>query len=44
MGGRKNMLQVMEERQLWWFGHVKRKPGNKLTQKIPECQPERSRI
>jgi len=44
MVGAKSMLQVMKERRLWWFGHVKRKPGDKLTQRIPKCQPERTRI
>jgi hypothetical protein len=36
----KNILQVTEEKRLWWFGHVKRMPGNRLPQKILEWEPE----
>jgi hypothetical protein len=27
---RKNILEVIEEKRLRWFGHVKRIPGNRL--------------
>jgi hypothetical protein len=27
---RKNILEVIEEKRLRWFGHVKRMPGNRL--------------
>jgi hypothetical protein len=30
MGVRKNILDVIEEKRLRWFGHVKRMPGNRL--------------
>jgi hypothetical protein len=26
----KNILEVIEEKRLRWFGHVKRMPGNRL--------------
>jgi hypothetical protein len=28
----KNILEVIEEKRLQWFGHVKRMPGNRLPQ------------
>jgi hypothetical protein len=39
----KNILEVIEERRLRWFGHVKRMPGNRLPLKILEWEPERTR-
>jgi hypothetical protein len=30
----KNILEVIEEKRLRWFGHVKRMPGNRLPLKI----------
>jgi hypothetical protein len=30
----KSILEVMEEKRLRWFGHVKRMPGNRLPLKI----------
>jgi hypothetical protein len=36
----KNILEVIEEKLLRWFGHVKRMPGNRLPQKILEWEPE----
>jgi hypothetical protein len=30
----KNILEVIEEKRLQWFGHVKRMPGNRLPRKI----------
>jgi hypothetical protein len=33
---RKNILEVIEEKRLPWFGHVKRMPGNRLPRKILE--------
>jgi hypothetical protein len=32
----KNILEVIEEKRLRWFGHVKRMPGNRLPLKILE--------
>jgi hypothetical protein len=32
----KNILEVVEEKRLRWFGHVKRIPGNRLPLKILE--------
>jgi hypothetical protein len=29
----KNILEVIEEKRLRWFGHVKRMPGNRLPRK-----------
>jgi hypothetical protein len=40
---RKNSLEVIEEKRLRWFGHVKRMPGNRLPLKILEWEPERTR-
>jgi hypothetical protein len=39
----KNILEVIEERRLRWFGHVKRMPGNRLRLKILEWEPEGTR-
>jgi hypothetical protein len=39
----KNILEVTEEKRLRWFGHVKRMPGNRLTLKILEWEPEGTR-
>jgi hypothetical protein len=36
----KNILKVTEEKQLRWFGHVKRMPGNRLPRKILEWEQE----
>jgi hypothetical protein len=36
----KNILEVIEEKRLRWFGHVKRTPGNRLPLKILEWEPE----
>jgi hypothetical protein len=36
----KNILEVIEEKWLRWFGHVKRMPGNRLSLKILEWEPE----
>jgi hypothetical protein len=35
-----NILEVIEEKRLRWFGHVKRMPGNRLPLKILELEPE----
>jgi hypothetical protein len=35
----KNILEVIEEKQLRWFGHVKRMPRNRLPLKILEWEP-----
>jgi hypothetical protein len=32
----KNILEVIKEKRLRWFGHVKRMPGNRLPLKILE--------
>jgi hypothetical protein len=32
----KNILEVIEEKRLRWFGHVNRMPGNRLPLKILE--------
>jgi hypothetical protein len=40
---RKNILEVIEEKRLRWFGHVKRMPGNRLPLKILEWEPEGTR-
>jgi hypothetical protein len=39
----KNILEVIEEKRLRWFGHVKRMPGNSLPLKILEWEPEGTR-
>jgi hypothetical protein len=39
----KNILEVIEEKRLRWFGHVKRMPGNRLPLKILEWEPEGTR-
>jgi hypothetical protein len=39
----KNMLEVIEEKQLRRFGHVKRLPGNRLPLKVLEWEPEGTR-
>jgi hypothetical protein len=39
----KNILEVIEEKRLRWFGHVKRMPGNRLLLKILEWEPEGTR-
>jgi hypothetical protein len=36
----KNISEVIEEKRLRWFGHVKRMPGNRLPLKILEWEPE----
>jgi hypothetical protein len=36
---RKNILEVIEEKRLRWFGHVKRMPGNRLSLKVLEWEP-----
>jgi hypothetical protein len=40
---RKNILEVIEEKRLRWFGHVRRMPGNRLPLKILEWEPEGKR-
>jgi hypothetical protein len=39
----KNILEVIEQKRLRWFGHVKRIPGSRLPRKILEREPERTR-
>jgi hypothetical protein len=39
----KNILEVIEEKRLRCFGHVKRMPGNRLPLKILEWEPEGTR-
>jgi hypothetical protein len=39
----KNILEVIEEKRLRWFGHVKRMPGNSLPHKILEWEQEGAR-
>jgi hypothetical protein len=39
----KNILEVTEEKRLRWFGHLKRMPGNRLSLKILEWEPEGTR-
>jgi hypothetical protein len=39
----KNILEVIEEKWLRWFGHVERMPGNRLPLKILEWKPEGTR-
>jgi hypothetical protein len=36
----KKILEVIEEKWLRWFGHVKRMPGNRLPRNILEWEPE----
>jgi hypothetical protein len=36
----KNILEVIEEKRLRWFGHVERIPGNRLPRTILEWEPE----
>jgi hypothetical protein len=38
----KNILEVIEEKRLRWFGHVKRMPANRLPLKVLEWEPERT--
>jgi hypothetical protein len=40
---RKNILEVIKEKRLRWFGHVKRMPGNRLPLKVLEWEPEGTR-
>jgi hypothetical protein len=40
----KNISEVIEEKWFRWFGHVKRMPGNRLSWKILEWEPEGTRI
>jgi hypothetical protein len=40
---RKNILEVIEEKRLRWFRHVKRMPGNRLPLKVLEWEPEGTR-
>jgi hypothetical protein len=40
---RKNILEVIEENRLRWFGHVKRMPGNRLPLKVLGWEPEGTR-
>jgi hypothetical protein len=40
---RKNILEVTEEKRLRWFGHVERMPGNRLSLKVLEWEPEGTR-
>jgi hypothetical protein len=39
----KNILEVIEEKRLRRFGHVKTMPGNRLSLKILEWEPEGTR-
>jgi hypothetical protein len=39
----RNILEVIEEEWLRWFGHVKRMLGNTLPRKILEWEPEGTR-
>jgi hypothetical protein len=36
----KNILEVIEQKQLRWFGHVKGMPGKRLRLKILEWEPK----
>jgi hypothetical protein len=40
---RKNILEVIEEKRLRWFGHVERMPGNRLPLKVLEWEAEGTR-
>jgi hypothetical protein len=39
----KNISEVIQEKRLRWFGHVKGMPGNRLQLKILEWEPEGKR-
>jgi hypothetical protein len=39
----KKILEVIEEKRIRWFGHVKRMPGNRLPLKILDREPEGTR-
>jgi hypothetical protein len=39
----KYILEVIEQKRLRWFGHVKRIPENRLPLKILEWEPEGTR-
>jgi hypothetical protein len=39
----KNILEVIKDKRLRWFGHVKRMPGNRLPLKVLEWEPEGTR-
>jgi hypothetical protein len=39
----KNILEVVEEKRLRWFGHVKRMPGNRLPLKVLEWEQKGTR-
>jgi hypothetical protein len=39
----KNILEVIEEKRLRWFGHLKRMPGHRLPMKMLEWEPEGTR-
>jgi hypothetical protein len=39
----RNTLEVIEEKRLRWFRHVKGMPGNRLPLKILEWEPEGTR-
>jgi hypothetical protein len=39
----KDIFEVIEEKLLRWFEHVKRMPGNRLPLKILEWEPEGTR-
>jgi hypothetical protein len=39
----KNILEIIEEKRLRWFGQVKRMPVKRLPRKILECEPEGTR-
>jgi hypothetical protein len=39
----KNILELIEEKRLRWFGHVERMSGNRLPLKILECEQEGTR-
>jgi hypothetical protein len=36
----KNILEVIKEKRLRWFGYVKRMSGNRLPLKMLEWEPE----
>jgi hypothetical protein len=39
----KSIVEVIEEKRLRWFGHVKRMPGNRLPLNILDWEPEGTR-